>query len=94
MNKEELAESIAQKTGIKKAMAVKFVESFITSLEETILAGRRVTISGFGTFEAIKHRERKVMNPATKEPMVIPAQITARFRASKKLKETIKGAYG
>ncbi len=90
MNKEDLAEGIAQKTGMHKGEAVKFLEAFIASVEESILAGQRVTISGFGTFELTRHKERNVVNPATKQLMTLPAMTTARFRASKKLKSIVK----
>jgi DNA-binding protein HU-beta len=92
MNKEKLAEGIAQKTGMNKTQAMKFLESFIASLEEAILAGERVTLSGFGTFELTQHKERTVINPATRQPMKIPPQTTARFRASRNLKAIIRQA--
>ena len=90
MNKEELAEGLAQKTGMRKGQATKFLEAFIASIEESILAGQRVTISGFGTFELTQHKERQVINPSTKQPMTLPAMTTARFRASKGLKHLVK----
>ena len=90
MNKEELAEGLAQKTGMSKGQALKFLETFIASVEESILAGERGTISGFGTFELTQHKERQVINPATKQPMILPAMTTARFRASKGLKNAVK----
>lgn len=90
MNKEELAEGISQKTGMHKGEAVKFLKAFIASVEESILAGQRVTISGFGTFELAQHKERTVINPATKQPMTLPAQTTARFRASRGFKSRVK----
>ena len=94
MNKEELATAVAQKTGVNHVQARKFLEGFIASLEEAILAGQRVTISGFGTFELTQHKERTVMNPSTNQPMQIPAQTTARFRASDFLKDAVKKTHG
>jgi DNA-binding protein HU-beta len=94
VNKEQLALGIAQKTGISKAEATRFLEGFIASIEEAILAGERVTISGFGTFELTRHKGRTVVNPATKQPMDLPPQTTARFRASKVLKTVVKQSKG
>jgi len=90
MNKEELAEGIAQKTGLTKAQATNFLEAFIAAIEDSILTGERVTLSGFGTFELTEHKERQVINPSTKQPMTLPAMTTARFRASKGLKSLVK----
>lgn len=90
MNKEELALAIAQKTGVKKSEAMKFVDGFVSAVEDSILSGQRVTLSGFGTFELSQHKERRVINPSTHQPMTIPAQSSARFRASDHLKALVR----
>ena len=53
------------------------------------MAGEKVQLSGFGTFE-VKDREARIgRNPHTKEAIDIPATRVPSFKASKALKDNI-----
>jgi DNA-binding protein HU-beta len=90
MNKEELAKEVAQKTGLAHGKAVKAVESFFLAIEDALVDNQKVTIAGFGTFELTLHKERKVINPKTKQLMTVPALTTARFRPSRILRQKVR----
>lgn len=90
MNKEELAKEVAQKTGLPFSKAVNAVESFFLSIADALVDNQKVTIAGFGTFELTLHKERRVINPSTKQPMIVPAKTTARFRPSKSLRQKVR----
>jgi DNA-binding protein HU-beta len=96
MNKTELAEKLAKKTGLSNAKATEVVNAiFSTDKGEGIIAveldaGRKVQITGFGTFETRSRAARKGVNPGTGETITIPAKKYAAFRTGKGLKERVE----
>ncbi|MEG2843031.1 MAG: HU family DNA-binding protein, partial [Ruthenibacterium sp.] len=52
-------------------------------------AGDKVSLVGFGTFEARHRPERKGRNPQTKQEITIPASIAPAFKAGKGLKDAV-----
>ncbi len=95
MNKSEMADELANKADISKAKASEVIDHiFSTKDGEGIIAveldaGRKVNITGFGSF-SLKHRsERLGRNPATGETITIPARKYAHFSASKGLKDRV-----
>ena len=88
MNKKELIDSIAQKTGVKKVDADKVLSAYEATILETLKKGERVTIVGFGTFTVSDRKERKGRNPKTGEEMVIPAKKMPKFVVGKAFKES------
>lgn len=95
MNKTEMAKKLAGKTDMTQAEAADVVDAiFSTEPGEGIIAveldaGRKVSISGFGTFETQRRSARKGRNPATGEEIDIPARTVAKFRPAKGLKERV-----
>ncbi|HLV11080.1 MAG TPA: HU family DNA-binding protein [Trueperaceae bacterium] len=96
MNKTELAAKLAKKTGLSEAKAYEVVNAiFATSPGEGIIAteldaGRKVQITGFGTFETRSRAARKGVNPGTGKPITIPAKKYAAFKTGKGLKERVE----
>lgn len=95
MNKSEMADKLAKKADISKAQAADIIDIiFSTKDGEGIIAveldaGRKVNITGFGSF-SLKHRSaRQGRNPATGETIMIPARKYAHFSASKGLKDRV-----
>ena len=89
MNKTQLIETIVASTGMKKKDVDIVVMSFIASLEQALVNGEKVQISGLGSFEVKERAERKGRNPKTKEQITIPAAKYPAFSASKPLKESV-----
>ena len=88
MNKKELIDSIAQKTGVTNVDADKVLSAYEETILETLKKGERVTIVGFGTFTVSDRKERKGRNPKTGEEMVIPAKKMPKFVVGKSFKES------
>ena len=55
MTKTELINSIAEKASCTKKDAAAALEATLSSIQETLVKGDKVSITGFGTFEV---RER------------------------------------
>ncbi len=89
MNKSQIIDTVAQKTGMKKKDAEACVNAFLSTIEESLVAGEKVQLVGFGTFETKARAARIGRNPATKEPMPIAASRHASFSVGKALKEKI-----
>jgi DNA-binding protein HU-beta len=89
MNKAELIAVIAQKTDLTKKDTEKCLMTFVETVAETLKNGDKVSLVGFGTFEAKTRAAREGINPRTKEKIQIPATKTPTFRAGKTLKEEI-----
>ncbi|MBQ8577565.1 MAG: HU family DNA-binding protein [Clostridia bacterium] len=89
MNKSQVIDAVAQKTGMKKKDAETAVNAFLATVEEAMVAGEKVQLVGFGTFETKERAARVGRNPATKEAIEIPASRHPAFTAGKALKESV-----
>ena len=89
MTKEQLVAKAAQNAGISKVAAGKVLNSIINSIQKALKKGDKVTLVGFGTFSVAKRKARQGRNPATGKPTTIPAGKVPKFKAGKKLKETV-----
>lgn len=94
MNKSDLVDALADRTGMTKADASRVTDALFGTDDGIIVSalqdGDRVQITGFGTFEAKKRKARTGRNPRTGETIKIAATMTPGFRAGKGLKEGIK----
>ena len=89
MNKTELIAEIAKKAGLSKKDAEKALNAALDTVTETLAAGEKVQLVGFGGFE-VKHREARIgRNPKTKEAIEIPASKAPVFKAGKALKDKV-----
>ncbi len=89
MNKTELVSAIAAKSGVKKEDAKKMVDAFVDVVTEGLVAGDKIALVGFGTFEVSERPERTGRNPLTKETITIPASKQPKFKAGKALKDAV-----
>ncbi|MEA3399057.1 MAG: HU family DNA-binding protein [Patescibacteria group bacterium] len=91
MNKTELVEAIANKGSLTKKDAENAVNAFEEVIIETLKSGVKVTLTGFGTFEARSMKARNGVNPQTGAKIQIPARTVPKFKAGKSFKDAIRG---
>jgi DNA-binding protein HU-beta len=89
MNKTELVAAVAAKAEISKKDADKAVAAVIDAITDALVAGDKVQLVGFGTFEVRARGERTGRNPRTKETITIPASKQPAFKAGKALKDVV-----
>ncbi len=89
MNKTDLINEVAAKTGMTKKDVDKIVNAFFSSVEDALKSGDKVQLIGFGTFEVRDRQERKGRNPQTGEEITIAATKVPAFKAGKALKEAV-----
>ncbi len=75
--------------GLTKKAAGDAVDAVFAHIAESLAAGERVQIPGFGTFVVSARKERQGRNPQTGEPMTIKASNNVRFKAGKGLKDGV-----
>jgi len=90
MNKTQLVKAVAEKAELTKKDAGKAVEAVLEAITETLVAGEKVQVIGFGTFETRERAARTGRNPQTGEELQIEAKRVAAFKAGKDLKEAVK----
>lgn len=89
MNKQELVDLMAAQADISKAAAETALNAFIDAVTNTLGEGGKVAILNFGSFETSKRAARTGRNPRTGVEMQIPAAVTAKFKAGKRLKDAV-----
>ena len=90
MNKAELIASVAEKTGFTKKDSEAAVNAFTAVVEETLVAGEKVQLIGFGTFETRERKARQGRNPRKPgETIEIAASKVPVFKAGKALKDSV-----
>ena len=89
MNKTELIDKIAAGAGISKADAKKALDATTNALKESLVAGDKIQLVGFGTFSVSERPAREGINPATKEKIQIAAKKVAKFKAGAELADAI-----
>ncbi len=81
MNKTELINTIADKSGLSKVDSKKALDAFIDAVTEEVKSGGKVSLVGFGTFSITQKAARKGVNPRTKAVINIPAKKSVKFKA-------------
>ena len=90
MNKEELVQEIAKKASVSQKESAEVLAALIETVQKTVSKGKKVTLVGFGTFEARKRAARIGRNPQTGKELKIPATTVPAFSAGKKFKDAVK----
>ena len=90
MNKAELVEEVADQTGITKKRSREAVDAIISAITDSLAREERVTLVGFGTFQAMERKARRGRNPQTGEELQIPAKKVPKFVPGKELREKVK----
>ena len=89
MNKAELVAAVAEKTALSKKDSEKAVNAAFEAITEALVAGGKVQLVGFGSFETKERSARIGRNPRTKEEIEIPASRVPAFKAGKALKDAV-----
>jgi DNA-binding protein HU-beta len=90
MNKEELVKEVAKKAKVSQKAAADVLSATIDTIQKTVAKGKKVTLVGFGTFEARKRKARTGRNPQTGAAIKIAAKTVPAFSAGKKFKDAVK----
>lgn len=90
MNNKTFISELSQRLGYTQDDTRKMINSVIDSMNDSFQKGNIVTIPKFGTFEVKKRLERILVNPTTKQRMLVPPKLVLSFKPIASLKEKIK----
>lgn len=85
MNKAELIDAIAGKSGLSKADAKKALDAFVETTGEVLKGGDKISLVGFGSFSVSTREARTGRNPQTGKEIKIAAKNVVRFKAGAEL---------
>ena len=89
MNKSELIRTLAEETDLPFEDASLVVNTFFDAMKESLIAGERIEIRGFGSFKIKEYEGYAGRNPKTGESGDVVPERLPFFRAGKELKEFI-----
>ena len=83
MQRKEIIKEIATKTGLEKGTVNTTIETFMVLVEEHLLKGEHISMSGFGRFGIKKRAAKMGRNISNNTPIKIPAYSAAVFKPSR-----------
>jgi DNA-binding protein HU-beta len=89
MTKQEFIEKLAKKAKISKKDARAVVDAALELIIDRVKRKEKVTLTGFGTFEARQQKATQRINPQTGRKMTVPAKLVPKFRPGKQFKEAL-----
>jgi len=85
MKKAELIDAVAATANVSKADAERTLEAFTAVTRTALAEGKRVQLTGLGTFVTKERAARTARNPSTGAPVEVPAKTVAAFKVAKSL---------
>ena len=86
LTKKDLSAIIKKELNLSVDISDSLVDEFFQVIKKTLVSKKNIKLSGFGTFEIFKTKERMGRNPKTMEEFEIPAQNKVRFSPTSKAK--------
>ena len=90
MNNKAFISELSQRLGYTLDDTQKMINTVIDSMNDAFIGGDVVSIPKFGTFEVKKRLERIVVNPGTKQRMLVPPKLVLTYKPSVLLKGKFK----
>ena len=89
MTQTEIVAALAAKTDLSKAKAKEFMDEMAELAKSEVRKNGEFTIPGFGKLVKAHRKAREGRNPATGQPIKIPAKTTVKFRIGKAMKDAV-----
>ena len=89
----DIAESVADKSGLTKKESEQFVKEFFLLASEVISKGESLTIKGVGTFSPVWVDARTSVDVNTKESIEIPGHYKLSFTPDKSMRDAVNAPF-
>ena len=86
LTKKDLSTILKKELGLSFDISDALVDEFFLSIRSTLRSQKNIKLSGFGTFETFRTKERMGRNPKSMENFKIPSQNKVRFSPTSKAK--------
>lgn len=90
MNNKEFIAFLSEKIGTSTRITAELTNALVAEVSAQLEDENTVSIAGFGAFEVKKKLERVLVNPATKQRMLVPPKIVVNFKPNNALKDKAK----
>jgi len=90
MTKVELIDKVAEGLGLPKREIEKMLDKLISTIQNALKDGKKVSVAGLGTFVVKEKKARTARNPKTGEQVQVAAKRAPKFRPGKELKEIVQ----
>ena len=90
MNNKEFINDLANRTKLGSREAASLVSATVSAIIGELMEENSIAIPGFGTLEVKKKLERVLVNPTTKQKMLIPPKMVVNFKPNTSLKSRVK----
>ena len=90
VSKADLVSLVAEDSGMKKKDVKEIVDAMLGRISASLENGKKVQLTGFGTFEVRTRKSRTGVKPGTTERIEIPSSAYPAFKPGKGLKERVK----
>ena len=87
----ELANALRNRFGLTSADSYKMVDIIFDEIEQSLIHGEDVKITGFGTFKILSKSARINRNQKTGVPAIISARRVATFHPSTEFRKQVAG---
>ena len=89
MSKTDLVNYIAEEAGVSKAEAARCLDAFMGGVVKGLNDSKKVSLTGFCTFNAKEKAAKEGRNPRTGETVTIPARTAVTVKVGSKLKDAL-----
>jgi integration host factor subunit beta len=86
ITKKELIDQISEKTGTKRVVVKRIVQTFLDDIVEELGHDNRLEFRDFGVFETKRRAARVAQNPKTLERVHVPPKRTVKFKVGRLMK--------
>jgi integration host factor subunit beta len=91
VTKKELIDRIADRTGNKRVVVKRVIQSFLDEIMDELGGGNRLEFRDFGVFESKIRAARIAQNPKTLERVEVPEKRTVKFKIGRVMKIKLVG---
>ncbi len=89
MNNKEFITELSRRLGTSSRDVSKIVSAFNAEFSSQLENENTISIQGFGTFDVKKKLEHVVVNPSSRQRMLVPPRMEIKFKPSPILKDKI-----
>jgi DNA-binding protein HU-beta len=89
MTQSEIINYFSEKLGLKKSQVKDMFDELANLAVNEVQSNDQFVVPGFGKLVLTHRQAREGRNPATGEPMSIPAKTSLKFRLNKSIKDSV-----
>lgn len=85
LNKQSLADAVAERMGLARSVAYEAVETMFDIMALTVAQGHSVSITNFASMELVTKKSRMARNPHTGQRIEVPSRKAIKFNVAPRL---------